>query len=350
MVELRDTAIRISDGAHTCNFAARVAGRSYRVAVKWGSYWILTAGGTLNHMFELVDYGTPHIEPGVSLAPQALYPRRPMVRRPAIATAVTSDVFEDGGRTIVMTNGALRVIVSPEGGGRVVELGDGVRANATDATGALRDDLALPALPSARDYIAAYTHSYPAGTAQRPYEATIESSGPRAVVRLRYVAADFTPACTFERVLTLEPGAHRLIVDERVLPAGTNATATASDADAPLAVQRSSLPGLFTPQRSDLVLDDAADAAARGVVATYRRSDGSGSGHVTVVAWRPGDVATADWTPYRSTGTLALTFPLTPTVWHRVTYAFAPAHDAASARAFVEAERAWVSANPPPSR
>jgi hypothetical protein len=115
-------------------------------------------------------------------------------------------------------------------------------------------------------------------------------------------------------------------------------------------VQRSSLPGLFTPQTSDLVLDDAAGAAARGVVATYRRFDGSGSAHVTVVAWRPGDVTSADWTPYRSTGTLALTFTLTPTVWHRVIYAFAPARDAASARAFAEAERAWVSANPPPSR
>jgi hypothetical protein len=40
---------------------------------------------------------------------------------------------------------------------------------------------------------------------------------------------------------------------------------------------------------------------------------------------------------------------MTPGAWHRVVYAYAAAPSLDAARAFVEAERAWVSANPPPS-
>jgi hypothetical protein len=71
------------------------------------------------------------------------------------------------------------------------------------------------------------------------------------------------------------------------------------------------------------------------------------NGIAFVVAWRPGDVERASWTPYLSTGTLALT--LAPG-WRRVTYSVVEAADLASARAFAEAERAWVGANPATGR
>jgi len=257
---------------------------------------------------------------------------------PLRAVASRVDVFGDGGRTIVLHNSRLTAIVSPDGGGRLVALGegDGTQGNATDATGALRDDLLPAEPPTARDYIAAYTHTYPAGTAQRRYSATIVQTGSRAVVRLQYVDVTTPRPVTYVRVLTLEPDSPRLVVDERVTVVG------GAWSPALTAVQRSSLPGLFASDEGDAELFPASTAGRDGLTAGFVR-DSSG-GHVTVVAWQPGKVASASWMPYRSTGTLALCMTLGS--WHRVVYAYAVVHSVADARAFVEAERAWLSANP----
>jgi hypothetical protein len=89
--------------------------------------------------------------------------------------------------------------------------------------------------------------------------------------------------------------------------------------------------------------------AASCTLATQQRSVSAYlDGFAFVVAWPDSDVASATWTPYRSTGTLALT--MTPGVWHRTVYSYAAEPTLASARAFAQAERAWVSAKPPPSR
>ena len=71
------------------------------------------------------------------------------------------------------------------------------------------------------------------------------------------------------------------------------------------------------------------------------------NGIAFAVAWRAGDIELASWTPYLSTGTLALT--LAPG-WRRVTYSAVDLADVAGARAFAEAERAWVAANPATGR
>ncbi|MDB5093167.1 MAG: hypothetical protein JWO85_1268, partial [Candidatus Eremiobacteraeota bacterium] len=76
---------------------------------------------------------------------------------------------------------------------------------------------------------------------------------------------------------------------------------------------------------------------AQTVLAGYR------NGIAFAVAWRAGDVERASWTPYLSTGTVALT--LAPG-WRRVTYSAVEVADLAAAQAFAEAERAWVAANP----
>jgi APA family basic amino acid/polyamine antiporter len=243
------------------------------------------------------------------------------------AFARRADVFGDGGGTIVLRNAFLRVVITPEGGGRIVEIGDGAGANATDATGATRDDVLPTPSPSPRDFIARYTHDYPNGTAQRPYAATIVASGACAVVRLRATEPDL--GATFERVLTLAPATHRLVVDQRMTFAGS--------ARGRRGVVRSSLPGL-------LGLPVAAPAGLPPpFVSSYRAPVGEPA-HVTVVAWPHGDVAAVSWTPYRSTGTLTLT--INPGSWHRTIYAFGPAPTLTSAHAFAEDEAAWVSANP----
>jgi amino acid transporter len=259
---------------------------------------------------------------------------------------------------IVLRNDRLRVIVDPHAGARALSMQacptarvpcqssarrPGWSPNAFDATGAWRDDVSEPLAPSPRDYIAKYTHAYPAGTFNREYRVEILEAQPRAVVRLTYAMPDANPpGALFERVLTLEPHAARVVVDERlVVPA----------ASPQRLVVRSSLPALamrpLGTGREDVPLDDvprdrAGDvSAAAGGLATFAR------GRAFAVTWNAAGVERAAWTPYRSTGTLALTFA---PGWHRTTYAYAGAASAEEARWFVQAERAWLAANPAPGR
>ena len=339
-----------------CQIAIRV--RNHEVAARTASErgLVIDADGT-QRPFEAAEPSMPSLgtigrNPSRGQpAPILLAPTAPFVpvERPPInavghdraaasgrATASRVDVFGDGAGTIVLLNSQLRAIISPDGGGRLIELNEGNAAgcNATDATGALRDDLFPSRPPSARDYIAAYTHAYPSGTAQRRYDATIVQTGSRAVVRLHYVDVTARPV-TYERILTLEADSPRLIVDERITVNG--------GAWSPLlrGVQRSSLPGLLATRDADAELLLPSDAGRSAAAASFVRC--AAGAHVTVVAWRPGEVVSATWTRYRSTGTLSLHMMLGQ--WHRVVYAYAAAATIDEARAFAQAERDWVSAN-----
>jgi amino acid transporter len=257
---------------------------------------------------------------------------------------------------IVLRNDRLRVIVDPHAGARAFSmqaLSPWGRwwPSAFDATGAWRDDVSEPVAPSARDYIAKYTHAYPAGTFNREYRVEVLESQPRAVVRLTYAMPDAEPpGAVFERVLTLEPRAARVIVDERlIVPVDERLVVPAASAQR--LVVRSSLPALV-PSRSgspgaDVPLDEVSRERAgdvppsAGGLATYA------NGRAFAVTWNAADVERAAWTPYRSTGTLALTFA---PGWRRTTYAYAAAASVDEARRFVQAERAWLAANPGPGR
>ena len=263
-----------------------------------------------------------------------------------------ADAFEDGAADVVLQNRTARAIIVPDGGARAPIfslLNAGVIArnrqqpgqNAFDATGALRDD-ALVAFPSSpTDRIARYTHSFPAGTFNRRYAVSDAQDG-----RVRFTAdvPDVVPAgARFERAIALWPDSARLVVDERVRfgagpgcedQRGVVVSALAVDPDASGKPRRMLFAGT-TPVTSATKLD-----APRGVVLM----EASGNERfVVAVSWRPGDVESASWTPQRSNGTLRLV--LAPG-WRRVTYALARVKTAAEADAFVEAERAWVAANP----
>ena len=272
---------------------------------------------------------------------------------------------ELGARTITLRNDRLRLIVDPAAGARAFSLqalhagprdpspyeiqrfGLGWSPNAFDATGAWRDDVDVPLPPSPRDFIARYTHTYPAGTFNRPYEVRVVQSGPRAVVRFRYTMPDANPpGVTFERIVTVEPASSRVVVDERVVsPPGGPARRAVVRSSLPFLARR---PRIRPDGRTDdpVALDDVARdragalAAGRTALGTFR------GGFAFVVSWPPRAVERAVWTPYRSTGTLALT--LAPG-WRRTVYSFAWVGDVAAARAFMEAERAWAAANPGPS-
>ena len=299
----------------------------------------------------------------------------PAPRGEALA-AVADALPELGASTVVLRNDRLRVFVDPRAGARAFGLqarsgprsprtvertprGEGWSPNAFDATGGWRDGLASPLPASPRDYIARYTHAYPAGTFNRAYGARIAASGSRAVVRFRYAMPDARPAgATFERVVSLEAGVARVAVDECLdVPSGVPVP------PGQRAVVRSSLPLLSVPapagpHASVPPATGAAGAAAAvaldglprdRAVTLPREQTAVGEyrdGFAFVVAWPPGAVERAAWTPYRSTGTLALT--LAPG-WRRTVYSYAWAGDVAAARAFMEAERTWVAANPGPS-
>ncbi len=272
--------------------------------------------------------------------------------RNAGAIAYRTDAFGSGDETIVLQNALLRAVLVPGGGGRLVVLQriDGpVPIDAVNATGALRDDALLQPPPSRTDRIARYTHSYPAGTFNRPYRVSIlAASGAVVRVRLEYDAPDIVPhGAHFEKTIALVAGAAHLVVDERVtFAAGPHAERQRAVIRSALALAPPVLPQ--SPERLGVPAEGPAPAptavpielAAPAGVAAW-----TGSAALTVM-WNPGAVAQASWTPYRSNGSLTLV-AAGPVL--RTTYGVAPAGSADEAVTFARAERDWIAANALPS-
>ena len=159
------------------------------------------------------------------------------VQEPAHAAAdaivFSQDVLHDGNEQIVMENGRVRMIFSPQAGARVFALQARVAAasgaeiwgpNVASPAGLLRDDVADAPAPSNRDYIAAYTHPFPAGTFNRPYHCDVLSSGgAQASVQCSYDAPDLpTGGGRFTRNLTLAAGAREIRITESLQARGAN--------------------------------------------------------------------------------------------------------------------------------
>lgn len=271
-----------------------------------------------------------------------------------------ADVFADGGDAVVLQNPFARAVVVPAGGARmpVFELmppgprgaiGSTEQENAFDATGALRDDVLLQPPPSATDRIARYTHSYPAGTFNRSYHVTDARDGQ---ARFTTDVPDvISGGARFERVVALASDTARLVVDERVrFSDGPGCDRQRGVVLSALAVvpdehgnPRRTLYGADGPVAEATIGTELPLTAPRGVALIETAGP---SRFVLAVSWRPGDIESASWTPQRSNGTLRLV--LAPG-WRRVTYAMTRVDSLPAAMAFVEAERAWVAANPGPT-
>ena len=270
-----------------------------------------------------------------------------------------ADVFADGSSAVVLQNPSARAVVLPDAGARMPvfvllplpnepqffgtqESPD----NVFDATGALRDDVLVQPPPSGTDRIARYTHSFPAGTYNRAYAVSDAQGGN---VRLTASVPDVVPSgARFERVVSLAPESARLIVDERV--SFTNGPGSERQRGIVLSAlstvpDSSGKPTSPLHEAAEEITTAGPLAAPRGVF-MLRRS-GPYAWAALAVSWRPNDVESAAWEPHRSNGTLRMV--LAPG-WRRVTYALARARTRAEALAFVEAERAWVAANPAPAR
>jgi hypothetical protein len=245
---------------------------------------------------------------------------------PGEARAVAGSALGAGDDTIVLANATSIAVIAPNGGARVIAFahlagcGDTLRG-LTNATGALRDDVLVQPPPSTTDRIARYTHTYPAGTFNRPYRVEIlDARGPVARVRFSYDAPDLPPhGAHFEKTITLAADAARLIVDESVTFSGDTA-----------GTQRA-------------VRDDALAVAPDVAFVTAPTFVAWNDGQALAVTWPADAVERITWTPYGSNGTLtAVASPGT----HRTTYALSPAADRAAALAFAERERDWLAAHP----
>ena len=339
----------------SCELAVRDGARSIAAGVPFTKRVRVRFDGTLDDTQRSCCADGTFVVSSDDIAALSPADRVPLlgIRPPAAAGSETyrADTFGDGSREVVLQNRFARAIIVPDGGARVPIFallpddgstnGRGPSENAFDATGAMRDDALLQPPLSPTDRIARYTHSYPAGTFNRAYAVSDARDGS---VRVTADVPDVQPSgARFERVVSLLPRAARLVVDERVrFAAGPNcenqrgvvlsALTTAPDAHA-------------DPSRL-LYADDSGPAAAGLLDAPHGVALIENSGRarfVLAVSWRPGDVESASWEPHHSNGTLRLV--LAPG-WRRVTYALSRVTTAAEAAAFVEAERAWVAANP----
>jgi len=242
---------------------------------------------------------------------------------PGKSVAMGGDAFGGGGKTLTLANARVVAIVVPDGGGRLVAfaLRTASAHNAVNATGALRDDVLNEPPPSTTDRIAKYTHSYPAGTFNRPYQVEILATGTsEAVARLRYTAPDLGGGAHFEKTFRLAADETRLVVDERVTFDGTD------------------------PAQRAVVLD--AVAAGPGDAVELSPTFVTSNRHDTLaITWNPNAVQRATWMRYGSNGTLALV--AANRAW-RTTFTISSSTTAAAIAAFAQGERDWLAANPNP--
>jgi amino acid transporter len=255
-------------------------------------------------------------------AEQSVHVTLPAVPR-GEARVVTGAAFGSGDSTITLANAKVVAIFVPGGGARMIVFAP-ARAqpyNATNATGALRDDVLIPPPPSTTDRIAKYTHSYPAGTFNRRYQTTIvRGAGASAIVRFSYTAPDLGGGAHFEKTVRLDADASRLIVDERVTFERHSAAQRAVE-----------LSALNVPP--DAIVD---------LAPSFLAWDGR---HAIAVTWAAAAGEAPVWTRFGSNGTLSLR---AAGAGLRTVYALTNSGDLTHARAFARAEREWLAANPNP--
>ncbi len=232
------------------------------------------------------------------------------------AVAYAADFLHDGSAPLLLENKLVRIAIDPQAGGRAFLFEDkNAKQSAFNMTGALRDDVARQMELSKRDYIAAYTHSYPAGTFNRLYKAEILESGKRAVVRLSYDMPDALPSgARFEKTITLEPDAREFSMTEHVtFPAD-------SPADPQHGVSLASLsPGPGAPA-------DWITMTAPSGLGIFNAS----AKLLSTVTWNPAELEGEELKPYRSSITLFMRYA--PGVTATTTYGVFTADDETAAR------------------
>ena len=213
------------------------------------------------------------------------------------ASSAVDDFERDGSRASVLENSMVAVVVEPEAGARAFHFQDlETGRNCFTTVGALRDDVAVEPPLLTSDRIAKYTHDFPAGMFNRPYDATPATGTERspATASFSYDAPDVVPnGARFRRTITLAPGERAFTMDESVEFHGPG------DASAQRAVSVTSLSvGAATTMDTERVL--APESSAFVPLSTVHVSTGHALGYydtatheLATIAWRAGDVEDA---------------------------------------------------------
>jgi hypothetical protein len=192
----------------------------------------------------------------------------------SIASPLPTNGMQQPG-TATLANAAIAATFYPAAGARIRTLtGAGSGDDAATSIGLLRDAVDPQPSPSARDYIAAYTHPIDAGTFNRPYAcAALPASGTgTSSYRCSYDAPDLPAGGGhFERTLSLAAGSSEIVVDERLIPT-----------DASSGAHLVSISGFAYQDGDDLVV-----SPGRGFFSVAH------GGQVAWLRWRPADVAQA---------------------------------------------------------
>jgi amino acid transporter len=213
---------------------------------------------------------------------------------------VTDDVFGDGAPLQFIQNDNIRIGISPAAGARVFDLqrvpttidGDGgpdLISSPVSSIGLLRDDVLYPPSSSKRDYIAAYTHDFPAGTFNRTYRCQRPNDATFTAIVCTYEAPDLpVGGARFVRTIALASGASLAdVTDDMWLNRRDDAQRLVSVSG-------------FARNDKDVVLGDPA-AGSFGVFDPR-------SQHTTVVVWGPADVDAATVTQKPGAAILRIVF------------------------------------------
>ena len=186
--------------------------------------------------------------------------------------------------------------------------------NVASSIGLLRDAVDPEPSPSARDYIAAYTHPLPAGTFNRPYHCETQAHS----IACTYDAPDIpTGGALFERTIAQSPDGNEIVVYERFTPHESTSTA-----------RLQSISGFAFADGDALV----GTPGTPGVGVLH-------DGRFTMLRWQPGQVASVQTRLTRGAAIVSLTFAVREV---ELRLGIAPAKDAAEAEGLLRA-------NPAPS-
>ena len=268
---------------------------------------------------------------------------------PGSVTGYTRDVYRDGSPSDVLDNGLVRLVVSPQAGGRMFSfVDDETGDNAFTTVGALRDDVAIEPPLSTVDTIAKYTHDMPAGTFNRPYDAHIvPTADGTASVELRYDAPDVVPSgATYDKRMTLAAGARSFDVAETF-----DLDASSTDS-AQHGVSVSSLAVDCSTTTTDCVRLLSPEIAAFAPDTTIHITDGHALGlysesthRFATIAWRAGDIDDATVLEKRYSVLVRLTLARGKTAHMRYGYEM-PATTDEARRLLAKADAAAQHASP----
>lgn len=234
--------------------------------------------------------------------------------------------------SVVLENSRVRVVIAPAAGGRAFVFED--RAHHTSAfttVGALRDDVSIQPPPSSTDRIAAYTHTFPAGTFNRPYAVTHRTI---RSAQLAYTAPDVVPhGARFEKTASLPLDGNTLFVFERFVP-GKGGRAQRLVVRSSLAIGKTDA----LPWQPPLILRSNQPLRAHRTLVLDARSPlalfAPDTHELVIVEWRPGDVEDARLVVEDRNAVLQLEYaPGT----HTTSYTYTYVRDVTQARARLRA-------------